>query len=143
MSDNLKPTPPILKGTTLRVYQFLFKAGSPLGPREIQRGLGLSSPSVADYHLKKLLGAGLIREEEGGYVVDRVVWSNMIRMRRIIVPLQAFYSLFFAAALVVMVVVFRNAPDAGFAFGILVISCGLAISLYEMAKALMKLVQGE
>jgi DNA-binding transcriptional ArsR family regulator len=141
LSNTSKPDWSILKGTTLRVYLFLFKAGLPSGPREVQRGLSLSSPSVADYHLKKLIEAGLIKEEEGGYVVDRVVWSNMIRIKRTIIPLQAFYSLFFAAALIVMIIVFRNAPDTGFVFGLLVIGCGLGLSLYETVKAQENLVQ--
>lgn len=63
-----------LKGTTLRVYRHLFKAGKPVSVGDIRRGLDLSSVSVAQYHVKKLLELGLIREEQGGYVVDKVVF---------------------------------------------------------------------
>jgi len=126
----------ILKGTTLRVYRFLFREGKPLSAREVQRGLGLSSPSVAEYHLKKLVQAGAVREVEEGFAVDRTVWRNMIRMRRTIIPLQAFYSVFFAAALCVMLLVFRNALAEGYLFGLLVITGALCLSLYQTARAL-------
>jgi len=126
----------ILKGTTLRVYRFLFREGKPLSAREVQRGLGLSSPSVAEYHLKKLVQAGAVREVEEGFAVDRTVWRNMIRMRRTIIPLQAFYSVFFAAALWVMLLVFRNAMAEGYLFGLLVMAGALCLSLYQTARAL-------
>lgn len=43
-----------LKGTTLEVYRFLLKSNKPVGAREIQRNLKLSTPSLAVYHLSKL-----------------------------------------------------------------------------------------
>ena len=41
----------MLRGTTLSVYRFVFREGRPVGPHDVQRGLGLSSASVASYHL--------------------------------------------------------------------------------------------
>lgn len=130
----------VLKGTTLRVYRYLFKSGQPASIRDVQSGLGLSSPSVAEYHLKKLVQSGLVREGNDGYVVDRVVWQNMIRMRRTIIPFQAIYSLFFAAALVVMFVVFRNQTTQGYLFGLVIVAVALGFSLYETARALRQTV---
>jgi len=134
------PDSDILKGTTLRVYRFLFRLGQPASIRDVQRGLGLSSPSVAEYHLKKLVQSGLVREGDDGYVVDRMVWQNMIRMRRTIIPFQAVYSLFFAAALVVMVVVFRNQVTQGYLFGLAIIGVGLGLSVYETFRAFRRIV---
>jgi predicted DNA-binding transcriptional regulator len=85
----------VLKGTTYRVYRFMIKQRKPLGVSDVQRGLGLSSPSVSQYHIKKLLALGLIREEQGGYVVDRVVFGNVIRIMRIAIPVQTAYVAFF------------------------------------------------
>jgi hypothetical protein len=34
-------------GKTLNVYSFVVKEGKPVGPREVMRGVNLSSPSVA------------------------------------------------------------------------------------------------
>jgi predicted DNA-binding transcriptional regulator len=130
----------VLKGTTLRVYRYLFKAGQPEGIRDIQRGLELSSSSVAEYHVKKLLRSGLIRESGDGYVVDRVVWQNMIRMRRTIIPFQAVYAVFLAAAFVVMVLVLRGAPEEGYVFGAIVILVALGFSLFETVKGLRQAV---
>ncbi|MFI5421405.1 MAG: hypothetical protein ACHQ1H_10605, partial [Nitrososphaerales archaeon] len=89
-----------LGGTTLRVYRYLYRQAKPLGVHDVQRGLGLSSFSVAQYHIKKLLAAGLIREEVAGYVVDRILFENMIRIRRSVIPLQLGYSAFFATSLI-------------------------------------------
>ena len=36
----------VLKGTTLRVYRCLYRAGTPMGIHDVQRALKLSSPSV-------------------------------------------------------------------------------------------------
>ncbi len=130
------PDSETLKGTTLKVYRYLFKSGQPASIRDVQRGLELSSPSVAEYHLKKLAQSGLVREGNDGYVVDRIVWQNMIRMRRTVIPFQAVYSLFFAAALVMMVAFFRNQTAQGYLFGLAIVGIGLGFSLYETLKAL-------
>jgi predicted DNA-binding transcriptional regulator len=100
---------PILTGKTLALYRFLYKSGKPLGIREIQRGIKFSSPSVAQYHLRKLLLARLVREEQGGYVVDKVIFENMIRIRRSLIPVQFAYATFFAAMTCALVILFRPA----------------------------------
>jgi hypothetical protein len=77
---------PYLKGTTYKIYLHLVKIGKPEGISEVQKSLGLSSPSVAQYHIGKLLKMGLVREEQQGYVVDRLVLENIIRIRRRAIP---------------------------------------------------------
>lgn len=126
-----RPDPDALKGTTLKVYRYLFKLGGPAGIRDIQRALGLSSSSVAEYHVKKLLQSGLIREDQGGFIVDRNVWQNMIRMRRTVIPFQACFVVLFAAAVVAMLTVLRANPSEGYLFGLLVVLIALVLSLYE------------
>ena len=44
-----------LKGKTLQVYVYMLKKKEPVGIREIQRDLNFSSPSVANYHIEKLV----------------------------------------------------------------------------------------
>lgn len=149
-----------LTGTTLRVYRYLYKMGKPCGIREIERGLGLSSSSVALYHVRKLLDAGLIREElpqaakqgdpgkdpkpyreagngqPGGYVVDRVIYDNMIRIRRSLIPLQVAYSVFFATALLILVLILRPPAISGsyiFALSVIAVACG--IFAYQAARS--------
>jgi hypothetical protein len=111
-----------------------------LGVHDIQRKLGLSSPSVAQYHLRKLAEMKLIREDDGGYVVDRVIFDNVIRIRRTAIPLQVAYVVFFASSLVVMLTLFRPTsltPTYVFASAVLVI--GLLIAIRETTVTLGRL----
>jgi DNA-binding Lrp family transcriptional regulator len=144
-----------LTGTTLRVYRYLYRMGKPCGIREIQRGLSLSSSSVALYHVRKLLDAGLIREETAednsglkngtdaeigkgasGYVVDRMIYENMIRVRRSLIPLQVGYSMFFATALIILLVLLRPATFSGaYIFSLVVIAAACSIFAIQAYKS--------
>ena len=126
----------VLVGTTLTVYRYLYRMGKPQGIRDVQKGLEMSSPSVAQYHVKKLLQAGLIREEEGGYVVDKNVFENVIRIRRSVIPIQVAYSVFFATMLVALFVLFR--PDSAsplFIFALVAISLAVILFAYQAFKS--------
>ena len=126
----------ILEGTTRRVFRFVYHQQSPVGIHDVQRGLGLSSPSVAHYHIGKLVKAGLLKEEGDGYVVDKVVFENMIRVRRTVVPLQTAYAMFLLSALALLVTVFRPVPlSSTYAFGVIVIGVALGVTLFEAYKA--------
>ena len=138
-----------LGGTTLRVYRYLYRMGKPCGIREIQRGLGLSSPSVAVYHVRKLLDAGMIREEQGaesqngspdsGYVVDRIIYENMIRIRRSLIPFQVAYSFFFATALIILIVLLRPSVLTGaYIFSLFVIAAACGLFAYQALKSVSK-----
>lgn len=89
----------VLTGTTLKVYKTLISAGRPLGPRELQKTLHLSSPSLATFHLEKLERAGLLtKTEDGSYEVSRVYLKHYVRLRTFLVPrlvFQASLALFF------------------------------------------------
>ena len=127
----------VLKGTTLRVYRFIFREGNPVRTHDVQRALKLSSPSLAQYHISKLLRAGLIKESENGYTVDRVMFGNLVRVRRMVVPFQITYSILFASALVVMLTVLRPpALTSLYVFALVVVWIALAASLYESLKAI-------
>jgi len=129
-----------LKGTTYRVYRFILKQRAPVGVSEVQRGLGLSSPSVSQYHLKKLMEFGLIREEQGGYVVDKVVIDNIIRIRKVSIPLQTAYVAFFGVTLVILLLILRPAlVNSVYLFAVIVNISALGISLYEMIKTMRRL----
>ena len=136
MAPEDRPDPDALKGTTLKVYRYLFKLGKPAGVRDIQRALGLSSSSVAEYHVKKLLQGGLIKEVQDGYIVDRNVWQNMVRMRRTVIPFQAFFMVLFAAAVVVMLTVLRANPSEGYLFGLAVVLVSLGLSIFETFRSM-------
>jgi predicted transcriptional regulator len=52
-----------LEGNTLNVYAFIVRADDPVGVRDVTRGVGLSSTSVAHHHLQKLENLGLIEKD--------------------------------------------------------------------------------
>ncbi len=89
----------ILKGTAFEIYRFMLTADRPLGAREIQRALNLSSPSVAQHHLLRLARAGFVKHELGNYVVDKVMLDNCVKIGRFIIPRYLFYTLLAAFAL--------------------------------------------
>lgn len=129
----------ILVGTTLKVYRSMFRAGQPVGVRDVQRGLGLSSPSVALYHISKLVEAGLVREEGGGYVVDKRVFENMIRVRRMIIPFQATYTSFFITTFMIFLTLLKpENVTSTYVFALAVNSVAILVSLYECLRALRK-----
>jgi len=95
------------EGTTLSVYSFVVKHGKPVGPREVMREIGLSSPSVAYWHLQKLENSGLLTKNESGeYVVkEKTGISGHIWIGKNLVPRLMFYSLFFLGILFFEVVI--------------------------------------
>lgn len=56
-----------LSGTALRLYLTLLVDGHSLGVRELQRRLGLKSPSTVRHHLDKLESLGLVVYNGAGY----------------------------------------------------------------------------
>jgi len=86
-----------LEGTTLNVYAFVVKEGKPVGPREVMRGVNLSSPSTAYRQLQKLENFGLIQKNVyGAYVVrEKTSISGHLWIGKNLVPRLLCYSLFF------------------------------------------------
>ncbi|MGI0078588.1 MAG: winged helix-turn-helix domain-containing protein [Nitrososphaerales archaeon] len=135
MSDKKRGS--TLTGTTLRVYRYLYRNGRALGVRDIQRGLGLSSPSVADYHVKKLLEMGLVKESDSHFIVDRVVFENMIRIKTSLIPLQVAYSVAFGVALLLLVFLFRPQTASGqFIFSVIMMGLACGIFAYQAFRNL-------
>jgi DNA-binding transcriptional ArsR family regulator len=99
----------VLRGKTLDVYRFLLKSNKPVGTRELQRALNLSSSSVAIYHLTKLEDAGLLKREIGGFTVNKFLLENSIKINRFIVPRYFFYAIFAIAVLSLELTVLK--PD--------------------------------
>lgn len=145
MSERKPPEDPdiydaSLKGTTFKVYRYMYKAGKAVRVNEVQRDLELSSPSVAQYHIKKLVRLGLVREDPEGYVIDKVVFENVIRFRRLSIPFQAAYATFFAASLLILLTILRpNGVTSAYFFALVAIGVALAISLYETFRSLRRL----
>jgi predicted DNA-binding transcriptional regulator len=87
-----------LKGNTLRVYTYALKKRK-VGVREVQRSLNLSNPSLAQYHLNKLVELGLLRKDVSDYtIVEEVnvnIMHDFMRVGTLLVPRFLFYAVFF------------------------------------------------
>ena len=124
-----------LRGTSLEVYRYILKEGRPVRLNEIQKELHLSGLSLAQYHTKKLTEMGLIKEEQTGYVVEKVVIENVFRIRRMLVPYQLAYAVFFAFTLAALLLLVRNMVFS--AFDLIAIAANivaLGISLYQLRQ---------
>jgi hypothetical protein len=125
-----KRQPQELAGTTLHVYRILYREGKPLGINDVQKKANLSSPSLAYYHLNKLVESGLASQKDGGYVVDRVIFENMMRVGRSLIPLQTTFTAFFATMIVGLLVFLRNYSSSSpviFLFALVTnaVACGI------------------
>jgi len=87
-----------LKGNTLRTYIYVV-THKKSGVREVQRELHLSSSSLAQYHLSKLVDLGLLTETGGEYfLADQIrvdVLKDFLKLGTLIVPRFIFYAVFF------------------------------------------------
>jgi predicted DNA-binding transcriptional regulator len=133
----------ILSGTTRRVYRYVYRKG-PVRLHEIQRDLRLSSSSVADYHVQKLLNMRLIREKTGqdgslGYVAEEAIFEAMVRIRRTVIPLWTTATAFFAAGLIMLLTILRpTAFSSTYLFSLVLAVAALCISAYETALGFRK-----
>lgn len=88
-----------IKGNTLRVYLYLLQSGT-TELRDVQRSLGFSTPSLASYHLGKLVEAGYVSQDERGrYVVaqdaTKELLEGYVRIGTVVFPQLFFFSVFF------------------------------------------------
>lgn len=126
----------VLRGTTLEVYRFLLKSSKPVGIREVQRALNLSSSSVATYHLSKLEDAGLLKRIDGGFTVSKFLLENSIKISRFLIPRYFFYAIFAISALLIELtflkptVIYRE-----YVFSLVVTAILAFFFCYETAKA--------
>ena len=98
-----------LKGKTLQVYTYMIKKKEPVGVREVQRDLGFSSPSVANYHIEKLVEMALVNQDGYGryFVVQKVqvgVLQAFVNIGGLAVPRLSFFAAFFTTLLIAYVV---------------------------------------
>ena len=125
----------VLRGTTLEVYRFLLKSNKPVGTRELQRALNLSSPSVATYHLSKLEDAGLLKREGGGFTVSKFLLENSVKVNRFLIPRFLFYTIFAFAALAVELTLMKPAQlTREYVFSVIITGILALFCTYETIK---------
>jgi len=126
----------VLKGLTLKVYKYILKNDRPVGIREVQRVLGLSSPTLALYHMTKLEEAGFIKKQMNGYVADRIVLQNLIRFRRTLIPKNLFFTVFMITSLIISIFFLRPPVfTREYVFPLAVIIVATITLIYETVKA--------
>lgn len=128
-----------LEGITLKVYLYVTKKKTPVGTREVTRGLNLSSPSVAYRHLEKLETMDLLQKNQyGEYTVKKranVAGHTWVGKR--LVPKMLLYSTVFAVILGVELFVFglhfsvENFEFKVF-FALLMLITGLALAVFTV-----------
>ncbi|MEW5839866.1 hypothetical protein [Nitrososphaera sp.] len=130
-----------LQGRALQVYLYLQRrgAGMPSGIRQIQRDLGLSSPSVAEYQVDKLAAMGLVTRDRYGRVSlarkakKARALEAYVSVGRFSVPRLAFYAAAFSAVAVLYVVF--NAGSSGItAYGVAVPAAAAAVLWLEARR---------
>src|SRR5579863_3895763 len=103
MADRPSKSPVQIKGNTMRTYLFLLNQGSS-GLIEVQQALGFSTPSLASYHLGKLVEAGYATQDEKGRYM--IVWDatkelldGYVRVGTVVFPQLVFFSILFTAVI--------------------------------------------
>lgn len=97
-----------LSGKTLKIYLYVIQENRPVGPRDVMRGLNLSSPSVAYRHLQKLDDLGLLKkQEQGDYVVTKKISiKGHLWIKKKLIPNSLFYFSLFLSVLIIEIVIF-------------------------------------
>ncbi|HKU49412.1 MAG TPA: hypothetical protein VJP79_05645 [Nitrososphaera sp.] len=129
-----------LKGKTLQVYMYMIKKKEAVGVREVQRDLSFSSPSVANYHIEKLVELALVSQDEYGryFVVQKVqvgVLQAFVNIGGLTVPRLAFFAAFFTTMLIAYLILNFNDLDVyavGFA------TAGAVAFWFETARVWIK-----
>ena len=90
-----------ITGNTLRAYLYLLHAGES-DLRDVQRALGFTTPSLASYHLGKLVDSGYVTQNSHGqYLVVKDSTSEIlegyVKLGARVVPQLFFFAVLFSA----------------------------------------------
>jgi hypothetical protein len=126
-------------GTTWDVYLCILTSSQPLGVREIWRSLRLSSPSLAQYHVNKLLELKLIENTvEGKYRINDEERLEALRsflmLRGMLIPRLAIYGALFTGTLVSYLLLWPWRGDFRDLVTLSVCLLGILTSFFEAFK---------
>lgn len=121
-----------IKGNTLRVYLYIVKRG-PCEFRDIQHDLGLSTSSLASYHLGKLMEDKYITQDEQGRYSSTRDRSTELLEGYLRVGKSLFPQLFFLAILFSILVAYFSitiATDPGDVYYLIAIATSTVVALW-------------
>lgn len=106
-----------LHGNTLLIYWYMLRNTRPHGLREIQRGIGLSSSSLALHHLNKLTDHGLVgKNKHGSYIIKKRIKPGLLRFfvgsGKMLIPRFMFYAIFSTGLLISCLIFFSSVLNA-------------------------------
>jgi len=118
-----------IRGNTLKAYLYLLKHG-PSELREVQRGLDLSSASLASYHLGKLAEANYVKQDEQGKYfavkdASAKVLEGYSKVGPAVVPQLFFFSLLFT--IIAAFFSFEALYGSGFTLYLVVVSIAMVV----------------
>jgi hypothetical protein len=121
-----------IRGNTLKVYLYLLKHG-PSELREVQRGLNLSSASLASYHLGKLAEANCVQQDEQGKYfavkdASAKVLEGYSKVGPAVVPQLFFFSLLFT--ILAAFFSFEALYGSGFTLYLVLVSIAMVVVLW-------------
>jgi len=93
-----------ITGNSLRIYLYLVKHGAS-ELREVQRGIGLSTPSLASYHLARLVEGGYATQDtDGKYIAVKDsstdILEGYVKVGTALVPQFTFFSVLFTILII-------------------------------------------
>jgi len=121
-----------LTGRTLMIY-FVLLNKKTIGVRELQRHLNLSSPSVAKYHLEKLVDLHLVENRNGIYHLDRKadlpLLTSWVLIGKLLLPKVIFAAIFFTTLFIgYLLLIYSNwNKDSLF---VILLGCGIMIYIW-------------
>jgi len=126
-------------GKTWDVYLCILTSSTPIGVREIWRALGLSSPSLAQYHVNKLVELKLIENTfDGKYVTndeERLeALRSFLRLRGMLIPRMVVYAALLSGVLVSYVLFWPWRGDFRDLVTVSVTLFSIAAFLFEAVK---------
>lgn len=128
-----------LEGITFNVYLYVARKGKPVGPRDVMKGMGLSSPSVAYRHLQKLEDWGYVAKDlYGGYTIHRKasIKGRFWLGRRLVSKMWLYATIFFAILVVEFVILFIHFSVETYEFKVffllLTLITGLAFAMFAV-----------
>ena len=134
---------PDIKGNTVRVYLFVLKNG-PCELREVQHALNLSTPSLAFYHLSKLVESGYLkRTDDGRYAaavdVSADLLDGYVKFGRQMVPQLLIVTMVFTAILAYYVYLVWRLPLDTDDIVTIIYSLSIVVLWYETIKTWRKM----